>query len=101
MILILDRLNLDQYKAVVFMNVYKLTDTQRKFIMEKVAKKGRTIVWNYLTGYTNGDRLDLNFVKSLTGMNLERIHGSQIPTVKFLKPAIPINLVELWSHCWW
>ncbi|QHV96005.1 hypothetical protein [Spirosoma endbachense] len=83
----LDRLNLDQYKAVVFMNVYKLTDTQRKFIMEKVAKNGRTIVWNYLTGYTNGNRLDLNFVKSLTGMNLERAHGNQIPIVKFLKPS--------------
>lgn len=53
------------------MSVYKLTVAQRKFIRENVAKTRRTIVWNYLTGYTNGDRLDLNFIKSLTGMNLK------------------------------
>ncbi|MVM33515.1 hypothetical protein GO755_25990 [Spirosoma sp. HMF4905] len=82
----LDRVNLNQYKAVVFMNVYKLTDIQRKFIQEKVAKNGRTIVWNYLTGYTNGDRLDLTFVKSLTGMNLERATVDKAPVVKFLSP---------------
>jgi hypothetical protein len=82
----LDRVNLDQYKAVVFMNVYKLTDAQRKFIQDKVARNGRTIIWNYLTGYTNGDRLDLNFVKSMTGMNLERVKADKAPTVKFLNP---------------
>jgi hypothetical protein len=69
------------------MNVYKLTDAQRTFILNKVAKDGRTLVWNYLTGYTNGERLDLSFVKSLTGLNLERIDGSQAPGVAFLKPA--------------
>ncbi|GAB3953598.1 hypothetical protein GCM10028805_37620 [Spirosoma harenae] len=83
----LSRVNLAQYKAVVFMNVYKLTDAQRTYIQNNVAKGGRTIVWNYLTGYTNGERLDLAFVKSLTGMNLERIDGKQTPAVTFLKPA--------------
>lgn len=83
----LDLVNLNQYKAVVFMNVYKLTDEQRKFIQEKVAKNGRTLVWNYLTGFTNGQQLDLNFVKSLTGMTIERINHTQAPGVKFLKPA--------------
>ncbi|GAB3316963.1 hypothetical protein GCM10027299_07830 [Larkinella ripae] len=82
----LERVNLEQYKAVVFMNVYKLTDAQRRFIREKVAKNGRTLVWNYLTGYTNGDRLDLNFVKALTGLNLERAPVDNAPTVRFLKP---------------
>ncbi|GAB4019909.1 hypothetical protein [Spirosoma koreense] len=82
----LDRVNLDQYKAIVFMNVYKLTDTQRKFIQEKVAKNGRTLIWNYLTGYTNGERLDLNFVKSLSGLQLERTTANKAPVVKFLKP---------------
>ena len=82
----IERVNIGRYKAVVFMNVYKLTDTQRAFIQNKVAQNGRTIVWNYLTGYTNGRQLDVNFVKSLTGINSERFEFPQAPTVKFLKP---------------
>ncbi|MPR35254.1 hypothetical protein [Salmonirosea aquatica] len=83
----LDRVNLDQYKAVVFMNVYALTDAQRDFIQKKVAKNNRTIIWNYLTGYTNGTRLDLDFVKTLTGMNLERVPTGPAPSVNFLTPG--------------
>ncbi|QHT67306.1 hypothetical protein GXP67_12005 [Rhodocytophaga rosea] len=90
----LERVNLDQYKAVVFMNVYKLTDSQRKFILQKVAGKGRTLVWNYLSGYTNGERLDLDFVKALTGMRLERINLPQAPSVEFLQPAYSYGFKE-------
>lgn len=77
--------NLNQYKAIVFMNVYKLSNEQRDFIQKKVAKDGRTIVWNYLTGYTNGEKLDLNFVKSLTGISIERLALEKAPEVHFLK----------------
>ena len=80
----LDKVNLSQYKAVVFMNVYKLSDDQRKFIKEKVAADGRTLVWNYLTGYTNGQKLDVNFVKSLTGFDLKRLELNEAPEVLFL-----------------
>lgn len=45
------------------------------------------MVWNYLTGFTNGQQLDLNFVKSLTGMIIERFNYNQPPVVKFIKPA--------------
>lgn len=78
--------NLNQYKAVVFMNVYKLTDEQRAFIQANVAKNGRTIVWNYLSGYTNGKTLNKDFVQSLAQINLERVNLNQAPVVKFLKP---------------
>jgi hypothetical protein len=78
--------NLNQYKAIVFMNDYKLSDTQRDFIKKKVAKNGRTIVWNYLTGYSDGEKLDFNFVKSLTGINAERLTFERAPEVHFLKP---------------
>ncbi len=79
--------DLNQYKAIVFMNVYKLSNSQRDFVQKKVAKNGRTIVFNYLTGYTNGEKLDLNFVKSLTGMNLERSATQKAPEVHFLDPS--------------
>lgn len=79
----LNFVNLNQYKAIVFMNVFKLSDIQREFIQEKVAENGRTIVWNYLTGYTNGEKLDPNFLKSLMKINIERFSSNQVPTVHF------------------
>ncbi|MEO5583080.1 MAG: hypothetical protein ABIR66_10325 [Saprospiraceae bacterium] len=79
--------NLDQYKAVVFMNVYKLSDEQRMYIKEKVCQHHRTIIWNYLTGFTNGERLDIAFVQSLASMNLGRLELSTAPEVNFIIPS--------------
>jgi hypothetical protein len=83
----LDRVNLDAYKAVVFMNVYALSDAQRQFIRQKVARNGRTLVWNYLTGYTNGRRLDPGFVQELTGIHMDRVALPEAPKVQFGQPA--------------
>lgn len=84
----LDRVDLSPYRAVVFMNVYALTDAQKKFIRERVAHNGRTLVWNYLTGYTNGERLNLDFVRDLTGIVLQRIETPKTAQqVQFQQPA--------------
>ena len=83
----LERVNLNQYKAVVFMNVYKLTDAQKQFIISKVTQNNRTIVWNYLTGYTDGKTLNLDFVKQLTGIEMARLELKKSLQVNFLNPA--------------
>jgi hypothetical protein len=83
---------LDQYKAVVFMNVYKLTAEQRKFIRARVATGGRTLVWNYLTGYTDGQKLSLDFVKELTGVGLVRVPPGETPVVQFAQPSYTYKL---------
>lgn len=67
----LNKVHLDQYKAVIFMNNYVLTDAQKKFIKDKVAKKGRTMIFNYLSGITDGLRLDLDLTQKLTGIRVE------------------------------
>jgi hypothetical protein len=99
----LEKANLAQYKAVIFMNVYKLSASQRKFIKEKVAAEGRTLVWNYLTGYTDGKKLDAGFVKSLTGINISRLELNESPEVQFLAtnknykfsgPVAPLFVVD-------
>ncbi len=82
----LELVDLNQYKAIVFMNVYKLSTAQRDYIQKKVAQQGRTIIWNYLTGYTNGEKLDIDFVKSLSGINIERFTLEKAPEVHFLLP---------------
>jgi hypothetical protein len=83
----LERVNLNSYKAVVFMNVYKLSTAQRKFIREKVAANGRTLVWNYLTGYTDGKGLSLDFVRELSGFDLRKTTSDQSPQVRFEYPS--------------
>ncbi len=84
----LDRVDLKPYRAVVFMNVYALTNAQKKFIRERVAQDERTLVWNYLTGFTNGETLNLDFVRDLTGMTLQRTETPKTAQqVQFLQPA--------------
>ncbi len=77
----LDKVNIDQYKAVLFMNVFKMTDKQRAFIHEKVAKNGRTLIWNYLPGYTDGQKNSLEFVRDLTGFRVNPLLSDEIPLV--------------------
>ena len=83
----LSRIDFTPYRAVVFMNVYAVTDAQKQFIRERVAQNGRTLVWNYLTGFTNGKRLSLDFVSELSGMSLQRTETPELAQqVRFLQP---------------
>ena len=83
----LERVELAPYRAVVFMNVYALTEPRKKFIRNRVAQNGRTLIWNYLTGYTDGKRLSLKFVQALSGMKLQRTQTPKTAQqVRFLQP---------------
>jgi hypothetical protein len=77
----LDKVNLDQYKAILFMNVFKMTEKERTFIREKVAKNGRTLIWNYLPGYTDGQKNSLAFVEELTGFKTTPLISTEKPSV--------------------
>jgi hypothetical protein len=68
----LQKVDLKKYKAVVFSNTFALSDAEKKFIKEKVAKDGRHIVWNYMPGYTNGSINNLQFVRDVTGMEVAK-----------------------------
>lgn len=77
----LDKVNLDRYKAILFMNVFKMTEKERAFIHEKVAKNGRTLIWNYLPGYTDGQKNSFEFVEELTGFKTSPLISTEKPTV--------------------
>lgn len=77
----LDKVNLNQYKVIFFVNCYKMTDAQRQFIIEKVAQNNRTIIWNYLSAYLNGYNNDLKHVMELTGMKIDTIPSPDKPTI--------------------
>jgi hypothetical protein len=80
----LDKVDMKKYKAVLFMNVYKLSEKQRDFIKTKVACEGRTLIWNYLPGYTDGKSVSYKFVNDVT----------QFETIPFISKEIPVVQIE-------
>lgn len=83
----LDKVNLDQYKAVIFMNSYVLSSEQRKFIREEVAQNGRTLIYNYLTGVTDGETIGLPLTEKLSGVKLALQNETEPQTLHFTDPA--------------
>ncbi|MDD6209852.1 MAG: hypothetical protein PUB21_04515 [Bacteroidales bacterium] len=83
----LDKVNLDQYKAVIFMNNYVLTDAQKKFIKDKVAKNSRTLIFNYLTGITDGKKIDYALSEKLIDVKVKPAVAYAPQGVEFLNPG--------------
>jgi len=78
----LDKVDLKKYKAVLFMNVYKLSEKQKDFIKTKVARNGRTLIWNYLPGYTDGKNVSFKFVNDVTQFETIPFNSKEIPVVQ-------------------
>jgi hypothetical protein len=81
----LDKVDLSQYKVVMFNNTYVISDTQRQFIKEKVAKDGRDLIWIYAPGYFNGEKYDINHLSELIGMKMEEIKINKSPEIMVTK----------------
>jgi hypothetical protein len=91
----LARMDLDQYKVVVFMNVYYVSPERRRIIQEKVCQNTRTVVWNYLTGFTDGETIDIKNTEELTGILLQRAPEFETQTVAPMKaPLRPFAVVR-------
>ncbi|CAA9238452.1 MAG: hypothetical protein AVDCRST_MAG95-1318 [uncultured Adhaeribacter sp.] len=77
----LDRVAIDQYKAVVFVNTWLLTAAQKNIIQSKVAKNGRHLVWLYSPGYTDGKTVKKEFAEAVTGMKMRLLPQDSTTTV--------------------
>lgn len=78
----IEKVDLKKYKAVLFMNVYKMTEQQKNFIKTRVARDGRTLIWNYLPGYTDGNSNRFKFINDVTGFETTPYASKEIPVVK-------------------
>jgi hypothetical protein len=83
----LDRIDLRPYRVVVFGNVYRLTAAQRALIREKVAADGRTLVWYYAPGVSDGRTLDPQRISDLTGITVAPHSAPAAPTIEFTPPG--------------
>lgn len=72
----LDKLDLSRYRAVIFANTWLLTEAQRAFIREKVARAHRHLIWCYAPGYTDGDRLETGLIQEATGIRMKKLDGA-------------------------
>jgi hypothetical protein len=79
----LETIDLSPYRVVVFANVFLLSPGQRQFIREHVATGGRTIVWNYAPGYSDGKTLVAGRISELTGIGVSPVSLDSVPTVRF------------------
>ncbi len=79
--------DLSHYRTVVFGNTYLLSHEQREFIRSRVAGDGRTLVWFYAPGYTDGVRLDADWISELTGIRLLQTTLTRIPEVELSLPG--------------
>lgn len=62
--------DLAEYKVYVFLNCYRLTDQQVRFIESDLKRDGRTLVWMYAPGYIADGGLALEQTSRLVGMKL-------------------------------
>ena len=79
----LELMPLDKFKAVVFVNCFVVSDKQRKWIRQNVARDGRTLIWLTAPGYNNGLRLDTGHIGELVNMKVGRFVSGTIPDMQF------------------
>lgn len=96
----LPRIDLRTYRAVVFMNAWSLSPEQRRFIRDSVAQQGRTLIWNYGSGYSDGQQSGQEMTESLTGMTMRKEKMAAQPvwimagdTIKNHEPLDPLLLI--------
>ena len=69
----LERIEWQRYKNVVFVATPLLTTKQKQFIDKHLKCNGRRIVWCYAPGYSDGTRLDEQFIRDVTGLPVQRV----------------------------
>lgn len=74
---ILKSSHLQEYKMYIFKDSWRITESQRREIEEKLQKEGKVLVWNYAAGYIGDDKLSDEYVSQLTKINIksENING--------------------------
>ncbi len=68
----LEKVNWQQYKAVIFGNTYQLSKKQKEYIKEHIAKDQRHLIWLYAPALVEGQSLSVEAVSQLIGLNLKQ-----------------------------
>lgn len=77
----LGKVDISSYKAVVFFNVFVLSDADREAIKTKIAGENRHLIWMYAPGYVKGNEISPSFVSDITGINLDTLSFCPRPSL--------------------
>ncbi len=67
----LERPELRRFRVILFLNAWRLTDRQVRFIESTLKRDGRTLVWMFAPGYIGDDGFSIKQTQRLVGMNLD------------------------------
>lgn len=90
--------NLDQYKAVIFMNTWTLTREQKKVIGESVAKNGRSLIFLYAPGYSDENTLNEKFMEDVTGLTLTAVKQDKPSSIVVEKSVMDTPDIHVWNR---
>ena len=83
----------DEYKTLIFLNIFGPSAEERKMIKEKIRKKGMTAVWLVAPGYVTEKEFSDSAMSDLSGVQMKNASKSFIfikctdPDVKCIAPV--------------
>lgn len=73
---------MDQYKVYIFLNAFNIDDIRREKIRKLLEKPGKTVVWLYAPGFSDGNSLSVDNIRRLTGFKVEMENRVGLPEAK-------------------
>ncbi|MBC8079336.1 MAG: hypothetical protein H7X86_03260 [Gorillibacterium sp.] len=95
----LQKVDLSQYRTVIFGNTLLLSDSEREFIRSRVASNGRHVVFYTAPGYTNGQRNSDDFISDVTGIHVVKGKCPDNPQVVWTAEPKMIAASGTWGPC--
>jgi len=94
----LEKISLDRYKAIVFVNAWMITPSKRLFIENNVSSGDRHLVWLYTAGYCDGATLNKSFVESLTGIKMKIIAQKEKTIIEIVPEISKEPDLSVWDN---
>ena len=73
---------LDQYRFIVLLNAFFMSDAQRRFFTDSVFCGGRTVLSYYAPGFLSPERASVDGIRDFTGFNVCLDSGRAVTRVK-------------------
>lgn len=93
----LDKIDLSQYKAIVFINTWLLNNDQKLVIKNKLKTQNKHLIWIYAPGYDNEKELNTKFIEELTGVKIKSINSDSAATVVVDSSISETRTFSVWS----
>ncbi len=91
----LPRLDLTHYRVIVFGFTPYLTDEHVAFIKKNIVTPGRTVVWVYAPGYTDGKSLNADRVSEVTDIKIAKSTVNLPPQLLIRENSIASGFPEM------